>query len=208
MSKSLIERRRELPRTVLLLITPRSYRSRAFIEAAQKLDLEVIKAVEMGSHLAEYWNYPLGLDYGDLEKSVEAIGHYSEENPLGAIVPVDDSGTLLAAMASRSLGLPHNSPEAALAARDKHKMRQLLRAQPVNSPRFELITNSGPLDDTTLQRIADSAAYPCVVKPLSLSGSRGVIRANNQDEFYVAVRRLERLLKTQDPGADSISYLV
>lgn len=62
-------RRDALPRRVLLLLTSRSYRTRAFIEAAERLGIEVVKAVDMQEHLADYWNYPLGLDYSNVEKA-------------------------------------------------------------------------------------------------------------------------------------------
>ena len=94
-------RRIHLPRRVLLLLTPRSYRSKAFIEAAEKLNIEVVKAMDMQEELADYWNYPLGLEYGSLERSVEAILEFSAEHPIGAVLAVDDSGTLLAAEVSR-----------------------------------------------------------------------------------------------------------
>ncbi len=201
-------RREALPRRVLLLLTSRSYRTGAFIEAADRLGIEIVKAIDMQEHLADYWNYPLGLNYNDVEKSIASIRAYDMDHPLGAIVSVDDTGTLLAAIANESLGLPHNSPEAASAARDKYRMRQLLQACPVNSPNFKLHTFSENLDEQSLLEIAKSISYPCVVKPLSLSGSRGVIRANNQDEFVSAARRLVRLLSHLDPGSDSKSILV
>lgn len=209
MTKSYVGYRRDkLPRRVLLLLTSRSYRSRAFIEAANRLDIEVVKAIDMQERLADYWNYPLGLDYSNVEKAVASIRAFSEDHPLGAILSVDDSGTLLAAIANKSLGLPHNSPEAAKAARDKHRTRQLLEQYPVNTPGFKLHSFNENVDEQTLLDIAKTISYPCVVKPLSLSGSRGVIRANNQDEFVSAAVRLERLLTHLDPGSDSKPFLI
>jgi hypothetical protein len=41
-------------------------------------------------------------------------------------------------------------------------------------------------------------SYPCVLKPLSLSASQGVVRANNRDEFLAAVERIQRLLRTPE----------
>jgi biotin carboxylase len=43
--------------------------------------------------------------------------------------------------------------------------------------------------------------YPCVVKPLMLSASRGVIRADDEGQFVGAVRRLEVILRTPDAAA-------
>jgi biotin carboxylase len=40
--------------------------------------------------------------------------------------------------------------------------------------------------------------FPCVVKPLMLSASRGVIRADDEAQFVGAVRRLDRILQTSE----------
>lgn len=200
--------RSHLPRLVLLLLTPRSYRSKAFIEAADKLGIEVVKAMDMQEELADHWNYPLGLEYGNLKRSVGSILEFSAQRPVGAVIAVDDSGTLLAAEASKALGLPHNSPEAALAARDKHEMRLLLSDVSVNSPDFihhEFTIDNG---DEALRNLALSVTYPCVLKPISLSGSRGVIRADDPDEFMVAARRLRSMLRNLLPNASSWPFLV
>ncbi len=43
--------------------------------------------------------------------------------------------------------------------------------------------------------------YPCVIKPLGLSGSRGVIRANSPEELDAAAVRLRALLARKDVRA-------
>jgi biotin carboxylase len=43
--------------------------------------------------------------------------------------------------------------------------------------------------------LARAARYPCVLKPLNLSASRGVIRANNLDEFVQAFERIRHLIR-------------
>ena len=40
--------------------------------------------------------------------------------------------------------------------------------------------------------------YPCVVKPLALSASRGVMRANTPAEFITAFLRLRALLERHE----------
>jgi biotin carboxylase len=45
---------------------------------------------------------------------------------------------------------------------------------------------------------ASRVRFPCVIKPLVLSASRGVIRANDEAEFLTAYRRVATLLR--DPG--------
>src|SRR5207248_4766658 len=103
----------------------------------------------------------------------------------------------LAALASAALGLPHNSPHAAEAARDKLLMRTLMSKGGAPCPIFRPFSLSAePVE------VATQVSYPCVVKPLRLSGSRGVIRANNPDEFVMAFNRLRRLLLSEGYSQD------
>jgi biotin carboxylase len=199
-----------LPRRILLLVTPRTYRAGAFIAAAEKLGIEVVKAIDMHRQLAEYWDYPLGIDYGDPETAVETVVAYAAKHPLGAILAVDDSGSLIAALASQRLGLPHNSPEAAEAARNKHRMRQLLAQGGVQAPRSRLYSLPAAASRHVrfLENVAQDSSYPCVVKPTNLSGSRGVIRANDPAEFLAAAQRLLGILAGNLDGSEPIEFLV
>src|SRR5262249_33871222 len=85
---------------VLLLFSPASYRTSPFIEAANRLGLEVVQGLDMPQALAEFWHVPLGLDFSDLEQATHAIVGYAAQHPLHAILSVDDSASLLAARAS------------------------------------------------------------------------------------------------------------
>ncbi|MBE7474702.1 MAG: phosphoribosylglycinamide synthetase [Anaerolineae bacterium] len=190
-----------LPPRVILLMRATTYRARPFLEAAARLGIEVVKGIDMPPELAEYWHAPLGLQFDQPEQAVEAIVEFARRNPVQAILAVDDSATVLAALASEALGLAFNSSEAALAARNKYRMRQLLSAAGVPCPNFRLYDMA---DNPT--QVAAEVEYPCVVKPLLLSGSRGVIRANNPAEFEAAFRRLGRLLASMQrvPGSTGI----
>jgi biotin carboxylase len=188
---------------VLLLTTPNSYRAQAFLAAAERLGVEVLIATDMQAELAESWGQQLGLDFLHIEQAVAAIVGFAVERPLNAIIAVDDSGSLLAARASAALGLAHNAPDAAEAARDKFIMRTLLARAGVPSPPFQRYSTG---DD--FQVLAEQVLYPCVVKPLRLNGSRGVIRANNPREFVAAASRLAALLETIDPTPGPKPFLV
>ena len=190
-------------RRVLLLTTPRTYRAQPFVEAAGRLGVEVIQVVNMPGALAEFWDYRFGVDFSDLERATQAIVALAAAQPIDAILSVDDGATLLAARASAALDLPHNSAEAAEAARNKHVMRTLLKRGGVPTPGFRLCSTG---DD--VREIANRVAYPCVVKPLMLSGSQGVMRADDPDQFVAAVERLARLLRSLDPTPGARPYLV
>ncbi|MBK9712225.1 MAG: ATP-grasp domain-containing protein [Kouleothrix sp.] len=192
-----------MARRVLLLTTPNTYRTQAFLAAAERLGVEALTAVDMPSGLARQWQQQLGVDFQDADAASAAIAAYAAERPLDAIIAVDDSGSLLAARMSAALGLPHNAPEAAEAARDKYLMRGLLARAGVASPPFRLCSTG---DD--LPALAAEVEYPCVVKPLRLNGSRGVIRADDPTEFVAAARRLAALLERSDPAPGPKPFLV
>ena len=69
-------------------------------------------------------------------------------------------------------------------------MRLSLAHGRVLSPGFRLVATSA--DPLVLAR---DLHFPCVVKPVHLSGSRGVIRANGPEEFAIAFRRVAALLR-------------
>ncbi len=174
---------------ILLLLTAHTYRAEAFLAAGERLGIEIATAVNTPSALANQTGATLALDYEDTETAVTIIIDYAQKYPLNAILAVDDSGTLLAAKAANALNLPHNNPAAALASRNKLVMRTMLQAGGVRVPKFQRFTLT---DDPA--KIAAQVTFPCVVKPLTLSGSRGVIRANNAAELSVAVARLRQIL--------------
>ena len=174
---------------LLLLVSPSTYRAEAFMNAARALDVEIVRGLDLPAQLADEWGAPLKTDFSDIEAATHAIVDYARAHPLDAIVPVDDSATLLASRAAEALGLPNNPPEAAEAARDKGIMRAKMSAAGVPCPvfrRFHLTDD--PRD------IGRAVSYPCVVKPMRLSGSRGVIRADTPEELAAAFERTRRIL--------------
>lgn len=190
-------------RRMMLLITARSYRGESFVRAAETAGVEVIPVIAMSHQLADYWGVPLGVDYGRPEEAVQAMVAYARTSPVDAVLAVDDSGALLAAQASMRLGLPHNSPDSALAARDKHRMRRLMHAASVPCPGFRrVLLNEDPA------AVAEEATYPCVVKPINLNGSRGVMRADDPAQFQRCVERLSRMLASACSDTVSDAFLV
>src|SRR6266849_4798141 len=188
---------------VLLLMSPATYRAGAFLSASRKLNLAVVVGIDLPETLSEYWHVPLGLDFQDPEASVRTIVEYARQHPIAAIIAVDDSASEIAARASSKLGLAHNSPQAAEAARDKLLMRGLMLAGGAPCPVFrQFLLSEDPV------RVATQVTYPCVVKPLRLSGSRGVIRADNVEEFIAAFNRLKRLLLAEGYVEEETSILV
>ncbi len=52
--------------------------------------------------------------------------------------------------------------------------------------------------DDDAKEAARQVGYPCVLKPVFLSASRGVIRANDPEEFVAAFQRIARILRSPD----------
>lgn len=193
----------QIAKRVLFLMAPSTYRAGAFLRAARDLHLEIVVGIDLPETLTEYWHVPLGLDFNDQQSSLHTIVEYAREHPLNAILSVDDSASELAARACQALGMPHNSPQAAEAARDKLLMRTLMTQGGAPCPVFR----SFYLRDEP-EWIASRVAYPCVLKPLRLSGSRGVIRTNDPEEFVAAFSRLKRYLLAEGNSAYETSILV
>jgi len=180
---------------LLLLVSALSYRSAAFCAAGRRLEAEVVQAVDLPPDLAEHWKVELGVPFADPDRAVEDLVAFAVAHPVDAILPVDDGATLIAARTAQRLGLPYNSPEASLAARDKHEMRRRFATAGVPSPHFQLASLQA--DPSAL---AAGVTFPCVLKPLRLSGSRGVIRADDVAGFVAAFNRIKRLLSEAPDG--------
>jgi biotin carboxylase len=188
---------------LLLMLSPNTYRAGAFLEAARTLDVEVVRCIDVPRGLDEWWDVPLAVDFTDVAAATDRIVAYCAGHPVDAVVALDDSATILATRAAAALGLPHNPVESAEAARDKGLMRRLFSEHDVPSPIFRRF----PLTADPYI-IAAEVTYPCVVKPLRLSGSRGVIRANDTSELVAAFARLKRLLLNDGYPLESTDILV
>ena len=188
---------------VILLVTPTSYRSGAFSSAAERLNIDVVHGIDLPETLSREWDVQLGLDFSHPHAAADQIESFVRMYPVDAIISVDDSASILAALANDRLGLPGNAPDAALAARDKHVMRRLLAEQGVPVPRF--CAFSSEADEHEMSQRVD---YPCVVKPTLLSGSRGVIRADNPSEFVEAVQRTRGVIQDDEGSLESGTILV
>lgn len=175
---------------LLLLMTTATYRASAFLEAARKLEVSVVVGTDERQVLsAANPGGNLTLDFLDPEKATRTIVDFAEQYPIRAVVAADDDGVILSAMASRALGLSSNSVEAAWRARNKARMRKILAEAGLPSPIFHCFSlEEDPAD------AARQMTYPCVLKPLFLAGSRGVIRADTLGEFVSAFHRISTIL--------------
>jgi len=188
---------------LLLLVPTTSYRIGDFLDAAERLGVEVAVGSDQRQVLEQYSEgRTVTLDFKNVEWGVAQIETYSRDYPLAAIVGVDDETTVIAAKASQALSLPHNAPESVAATGNKHRFRTCLANSGLPAPRFTLF----PVDDDP-ERAARDSFYPAVLKPLALSASRGVIRANDPVQFAAAFRRIRAILEKADIRGEAASHI-
>ncbi len=185
-------------KTALLLADTQSYRVEDFAAAARALGIGFIVGSDRCHVLAEMFEERfLIVDFDRAEEAARAIVDFTREQPVDAIIPGGDRMAVVAAMAARELGLPCNPVSAALAASNKRLLREALARAGVRSPRHTIIA----LDETPERAaitVASTIGFPCVAKPLRLSASRGVIRADDRLTFVRAFTRIATLLRSAE----------
>ncbi len=177
-----------------MLLPTATYRTTAFLAAARRLAVDLTVASELPSTFQQ--SQPdrlLTLDFSAPERAATQARAFAARFPVHGVVAVDDDTAVVAAAVAAALGLRGNSVAAALAARDKHRQRELLAGAGVPVPRFAVYRAA---DDPA--QVAGAVRYPSVLKPLRLAASRGVIRADDPPAFVTAWRRLQAILAEPD----------
>jgi biotin carboxylase len=179
---------------LLLLVPTTTYRTEDFVEAARLLDVDLVVAAEKPNALAAVLpERLLTLPFGDPAAAARQMSEYARRYPISAVVPVDDATTVVGAAIGQALGLRANPIAAVSATRNKLAMRRALARAGVPQPGFAAFA----LPDEP-SAVAQRVTYPCVLKPLILSASRGVIRADTPSEFLAAWVRIARILTEPD----------
>ena len=184
---------------LLLILPSATYRAADFMTAAREMGVAITVASERRATMSETMgDRALTLRLSDPQDAAETIIARARDTPFAAIVGVDDQGVMAAALASERLGLAHNPPAAVARTRDKAASRQALADAKVPQPRFVLLPPGADVPTATR-----TIGLPCVVKPLSLSGSQGVIRADDLDQARSAAERVRRILAAAGQPADA-----
>jgi biotin carboxylase len=175
---------------VLILSTTTGYQLRSFGDAAHKLGISLLFATDRCHSLEDPWHdEAVPVRFDDDEASIEAVRAAAAERPIDGVIAVGDRPVILAARIARALDLPGNSPGAATASTNKLLARAYFASAGLLTPwHFAVSTDADP------HSVAQHASYPAVVKPIGLSGSRGVIRVDSPEELIAAVARVSALL--------------
>jgi biotin carboxylase len=183
---------------LLLIAPPGSYRTAAYLETARDLGVDVLVASEGKHSLVSEIAAGLHVDLHS-PNALEVLLQANTERPFSGVVATDDASVELASSIAQTLDLPHNPPHAAKLSRRKDLSRQMLQQAGVPVPVFRVVDLDAPLTEQ-LQGIE----FPCVIKPLAMSASRGVIRADDTAAAEAACARVQALLQ-EAAGKDSFA---
>jgi biotin carboxylase len=182
------------PKRLLLLTSKLGYQTRSFSDAARKLGVEIVFATDRCHQLDDPWNdRAIAVHFEEPESAALSILETLRGNEPAGVLALGDRSVITAAYVARGLGIFHNHPASVESCRSKEKMREAFRVSGLRTPAFRALPIV-PIPDAALSGIK----FPCVVKPICLSASQGVMRANNQAEFGRAVERLAHLLQSPE----------
>lgn len=177
---------------LLILTSKLGYQTRSFAAAAEALGVDVQFATDRCHKLDDPWSDgAVPLNFADPRAAADEIVRQAKSDRPDGILALGDCPTPTAAYAARALGLPGNEPHVAEPTRSKLAQREILRDAGLPVPKFFSFHVDEPIEN-----VAARMKFPCVIKPLSLAASQGVIRANNDAEFRRAVSRVAALLES------------
>jgi len=185
-------------KTVALFAAKLGYQTRSFESAARKLKVRLTYVTDRCHELSDPWNdQAIAARFANPEEAAATAMQSLRDKPLDAILALGDAPAVAAAYAARGLGLRANHPAAVEACLNKFRMREVLRDAGLFDPPMNFWFRRIPLSPEPESALL-GIQFPCVLKPLSLSASQGVMRANNREEFREAARRLAHLLDRPD----------
>jgi hypothetical protein len=190
---------------VLLLATTTGYQTRAFGEAAQRISAELVFATDRCHLIEDPWqDAAIPIRFHDEDASVAAILAAAAARPLDGLLVVGDRPTVIGARVAERLGLAWHPVAGAEAARHKQLTRERLRDAGLPFPWFISVALSvQPAAGGEPPALSPQPlSYPCVVKPVALSGSRGVMRADDPGGLAAAFQRLRALVQQPDVRAE------
>jgi biotin carboxylase len=179
----------------LLLFTAKlGYQTRSFEDAAHKLGVQLVYVTDRCRQLEDPWgDQAIAVHFETPEVAAYTVMEAVRGQNIGGILALGDRPAAAAAYAARGLGVRYNHPATVEACRSKLRTKEVFRDDGLNVPWFQKL----PIDPTPEPSLL-GISYPCVLKPLSLSGSQGVVRANNREEFLAAALRIRRLLQSPE----------
>ena len=167
-----------------ILIVGAGVLQKVAVEKAKELGYYVyITDMNIESEAAKLADEAFAISTKDIGAHVELAKRLKAENKIVAVYTQGCDVEYTVAMAAHAAGLPGIDPEAALNCNDKVKMRTVLNEKNVDYVKF----GSAKTVEEALNAV-QKVGYPCIIKPLDNSASRGVkvLRDGTTDQEIVA----------------------
>ncbi len=192
-----------MPR-ILLLLPAAGYANQDFMQAADRLGIELVTCADFCHRLAPAWGLPplMSVPFDQPDVATPQV-LAALELPVDAVLATDDHGLALAAQLNEKLGLPGNPVAAVAQLADKLRFRQLQQRAGLAYPAFHSLHDAQDMETAAL-----AVGFPMVVKARRLNASRGVIRVNNRAELRSAVSQIQRIQARVLRDADELGLLV
>jgi hypothetical protein len=188
----------------LLLIAPEaSYHTAPFQAAGRRLGIEIIVASEGRFPVVPGQSVGLRVDFADLDRSLRLIVSLYRETPFDGVIGTDDGTLELATVVATEFGLHTNPPLSTKISRRKDRSRVVQRDFGLRTPWFVSVAVSSHGEP----EVPSGVSYPCVAKPVTLSASRGVIRANNEHELLIALSRISKIIESAGPEHPRVALI-
>jgi biotin carboxylase len=174
-----------------LLLLGGSHAEIPLIKAAQKMGYYVITTGNQKDGLG----HPYADDYIECDFSdKDAICKLAKEQQVDAICSgCNDFAYLSTAYACEKLGLPgHDSYETALELHHKNRYRSLAERLEIATPKACQCKNI-----EEIRQAAKKMQFPVIVKPIDLTGGKGMMRCDTQEQLEQAYTQAARM--TREP---------
>lgn len=176
----------------VLVIEPQSSGNK-LVTAAYELGIEVSVASHnrddrsLAPELAPFMEGVLQVETNDEQAVLATARSLHAERPLTGVLPGCEYYVQAAAVVADDLGLPGLTPWSAARVRDKALMLDCVEAAGLRVPRHAVVSA-----EADLERAAEIAGFPCVLKPVDNSGSIHVRRADDLAQLRAAFDRLRQ----------------
>ncbi len=174
-----------------MLIVGGGYADIPLIQSAKNIGFHVITTGNRPSDLGHTYSHVYhNEDFSDCE----AILKLAKELKVDAICPsCNDFAALSAAYAAEELGLPgHDSYETSQIIHHKDKYREFAQANNIPSP-----SAIGGISTEDIMGSIDSLVFPVIIKPVDLSGGKGIAMADSKEEVFTAVEKAFNISKAK-----------
>jgi biotin carboxylase len=125
---------------------------------------------------------PLVIDTREVARLVAAAKEHAID---GVVTAASDVALAAVAAVVEALGLPGVTPAVMRRGRDKLETFRIMREAGLSMP----ATFVAPSAEAALERLADVGGFPCVIKPRSSAGGRGVSIVIAEDEIAPAIEQ-------------------